>query len=187
MEYYRELKIEAETFDKIRNDINIVLQRTLGTMKEKDSMEGKVTIALDIKLIQEDICNFDPEIEGETRRILKPKFDHKVSSVLNIKSEKKGNIEPEMALEWDEESLSWVLKYVNNTEQRSMFDTDFQEGMNYYSQERTFIDMDLEKDCRNIMMIEGEVADETALPDLQNDDLEDDNDIDDDYNYGDVV
>lgn len=35
MEDYKELRIEADTFDKLRRDADIVLQRALGTMKEK--------------------------------------------------------------------------------------------------------------------------------------------------------
>lgn len=89
MQDCKELRIEAETFDKLRRDADIVLQRALGTMKEKESMEGKVTITIDIKLVPEFIPNFDPEVQGETRKILKPKFDHKVTSAINIKNEKK--------------------------------------------------------------------------------------------------
>ena len=32
MEDYKELRIEADTFDKLRRDADIVLQRALGTM-----------------------------------------------------------------------------------------------------------------------------------------------------------
>ena len=53
MEDYKELRIEADTFDKLRSDADIVLQRALGTMKEKESMDGKVTITIDIKLVPE--------------------------------------------------------------------------------------------------------------------------------------
>ena len=60
----KELRIEAETFDKLRRDADIVLQRALGTMKEKESMDGKVTITIDIKLVPEFIPNFDPEVQG---------------------------------------------------------------------------------------------------------------------------
>ena len=35
MQDCKELRIEAETFDKLRRDADIVLQRALGTMKEK--------------------------------------------------------------------------------------------------------------------------------------------------------
>lgn len=98
MENCKELRIEADTFEKLRRDANIVLQRALGTMKEKESMDGKVTISIDIKLVREYIPNYDPNVEGESREILKPKFDHKVTSAINIKNEEKGNVNPEMAM-----------------------------------------------------------------------------------------
>lgn len=158
MEDYRELKLEADTFDKLRRDTNIVLQKALGTMKEKESMEGKVTLSIDIKMTQEFIPNFDPNVEGETRKILKPKFEHKVTSAINIKNEEKGSMNPEMAMVWDEDTQSYVLRYVNNTDQRSMFDTDFQEVMN---QPDGAVE---DADFREVPLLEGEVADEGALP-----------------------
>lgn len=191
MEDYRELKIEAETFEKMRNDANYILQRALGAMKEKESMEGKVTIALDIKMVPEYIANYDPNIEGKTRKILKPKFEHKVTSAINIKNEKKGNIEPEMAMVWDEESQSYVLAYVNNTEQRSMFDTDFQQAMNRPNHDNG-IETSPDKDYLHVPLIEGEVADEGALPGPVADEgalpgpNKDDTD-DDEYGYDEVV
>lgn len=155
MEDCKELRIEADTFDKLRRDANIVLQRALGTMKEKESMEGKVSISVDIKMVPEFIPNYDPDIQGETRKILKPKFDHKVTSAINIKNEEKGSVNPEMAMVWDEDKQEYVLTYVNNTSQRSIFDTDFQEAMrepdNGVSGDQT-------------LLLNGEVVDERALP-----------------------
>lgn len=186
MEDCKELRIEADTFEKLRRDANIVLQRALGTMKEKESMEGKVSITVDIKLVQEYIPNFDPNIEGETRKILKPKFEHKVTSAINIKNEEKGSTNPEMTMVWDEDKQEYVLTYVNNTEQRSMFDSDFQEAMNQPE--------DSVEDAvfKEFPMLEGEVADESALPgptadgvsleDFHSDDVEDDG-----YGYEDAV
>ena len=102
MEDCKELRIEADTFEKLRRDTNIVLQKALGTMKDKGSAEGKVSIALEIKMVREFIPNFDPEIEGETREILKPKFEHKVTSAINIKNEEKGGVNPEMGADADD-------------------------------------------------------------------------------------
>ena len=186
MEDCKELIIEADTFEKLRRDTNIVLQKALGTMKDKGSMEGKVSIALDIKLVSEFIPNFDPDIEGETRQILKPKFEHKVTSAINIKNEEKGGVNPEMAMVWDEDSQSYVLRYVNNTDQRSMFDSDFQEAMN--RPEGSVEDADF----KEVLMLEGEVADESALPGPTSDryaleDFHDREDSPDDYGYEDVV
>ena len=145
----KELRIEAETFDKLRRDADIVLQRALGTMKEKESMDGKVTITIDIKLVPEFIPNFDSKVHGETRKILKPKFDHKITSAINIKSEEKGSVNPEMAMVWDEDKQEYVLTYVNNTEQRSIFDSDFQEAMNAPEDKES-----------GVPLLEGEVVDE---------------------------
>lgn len=68
MQDCKELRIEAETFDKLRRDADIVLQRALGTMKEKESMDGKVTITIDIKLVPEFIPNFDPAVQGGDKK-----------------------------------------------------------------------------------------------------------------------
>lgn len=179
MEDCKELRIEADTFEKLRRDADIVLQRALGTMKEKESMEGKVTITIDIKLVPDFIPNYDPQVKGETRKILKPKFDHKVTSAINIKNEEKGSVNPEMAMVWDEEKQEYVLTYVNNTEQRSIFDTDFQEAMN-------------EPKENELPLLEGEVVDETALPgpiegEVKIEDFrEDDEPEDDGYGYEDI-
>lgn len=186
MEDCKELRIEADTFDKLRRDTNIVLQKALGTMKDKGSMEGKVSIALDIKLVREFIPNFDPEVDGETREILKPKFEHKVTSAINIKNEEKGGVNPEMAMVWDDDKQEYVLTYVNNTEQRSIFDTDFKEAMN--QPEESVEDAEF----REMPLLEGEVADESALPGPTADgvSLEDFHRRDDDtdgYGYEDVV
>lgn len=179
MEDCKELRIEADTFEKLRRDADIVLQRALGTMKEKESMGGKVTITIDIKLVPDFIPNYDPQVKGETRKILKPKFDHKVTSAINIKNEEKGSVNPEMAMVWDEQKQEYVLTYVNNTDQRSIFDTDFQEAMN-------------EPKENELPLLEGEVIDETALPgpvegEVRIEDFrEDDEPEDDGYGYEDI-
>jgi len=182
----KELVIEADTFEKLRRDTNIVLQKALGTMKDKGSMDGKVSIALDIKLVREFIPNYDPDIEGETREILKPKFEHKVSSAINIKNEEKGSTNPEMAMVWDEDKQEYVLTYVNNTDQRTIFDTDFQESMN--RPEEVVGDAEYSE----TPLLEGEVADESALPGPTADryaleDFHDREDKPDDYGYEDAV
>lgn len=183
MEDCKELRIEADTFDKLRRDTNIVLQKALGAMKEKGSADGKLNIALDIKLVREFIPNFDPEVDGETREILKPKFEHKVSSAINIKNEEKGGVNPEMAMVWDDDKQEYVLTYVNNTEQRSIFDTDFKEAMN--QPEESVEDAKF----REMPLLEGEVADESALPGPTADgvSLEDFHEDVDDYGYEDVI
>lgn len=169
MENCVRLKIEGEIFDDLRKDINMALQKALKEMTDKDSDEGKISIAIDIKLDKESIPDYSSGQEGKPRDIVKPRFLHKVAHAINIKGERKGGINPEMAMVQDEDDKELVLTYVNNTEQRSIFDDDIQETMNRNSSEEN--------------LIEGVVADETALPGPIEDEARLSDFDEDDYGY----
>lgn len=129
-DYVKHLNFESDTFSDMKRDMNFVLQRLLGNMQEKGATEGSMTLKVDISLANEYIPNYDPEVEGESRKISKPKFKHKVTSAVQIKDEKSGNLDTEMELTFDEESGEYVMQPVANTEQRTIFDKDFQDNMN---------------------------------------------------------
>lgn len=129
--------------------------------------------------IAQNYCREFQKMYERNQGLLKPKFDHKVTSAINIKNEEKGSVNPEMAMVWDEQKQEYVLTYVNNTDQRSIFDTDFQEAMN-------------EPKENELPLLEGEVIDETALPgpvegEVRIEDFrEDDEPEDDGYGYEDI-
>ena len=129
-DYVKHLNFESDTFSDMKRDMNFVLQRLLGNMQEKGATEGSMTLKVDISLTNEYIPNYDLEVEGESRKISKPKFKHKVTSAVQIKDEKSGNLDTEMELTFDEESGEYVMQPVANTEQRTIFDKDFQDNMN---------------------------------------------------------
>ena len=129
-DYVKHLNFESDTFSDMKRDMNFVLQRLLGNMQEKGATEGSMTLKVDNILTTEYIPNYDPEVEGESRKISKPKFKHKVTSAVQIKDEKTGNLDTEMELTFDEESGEYVMQPVANTEQRTIFDKDFQDNMN---------------------------------------------------------
>ena len=89
----RSLHLQDETFSKLRDDANQVLQKLLANMAEKGSLEGKLTITVDVSFVQETVQNRDANIEGENRVVYTPRFQHKVGSVLQIKNEQKGGYE----------------------------------------------------------------------------------------------
>lgn len=134
-DYVKHLNFESDTFSDMKRDMNFVLQRLLGNMQEKGATEGSMTLKVDISLTNEYIPNYDPEVEGESRKISKPKFKHKVTSAVQIKDEKTGNLDTETELTFDEESGEYVMQPVANTEQRTIFDKDFQDNMNSPEQE----------------------------------------------------
>jgi hypothetical protein len=127
MNYYeQELHFNDELFDGMREDADRVLQKLLKNMVEKDSLEGKVTIGIDVTFSREFIPNFDPSINQETRMVLIPKFSHKVGSVMQIKNEAKGDRNCEgKELVWDEEKGEYVLRPISNTDQGTIFDVQF--------------------------------------------------------------
>ena len=125
--FEQNLHIADSAFERMQRDADRVLQKLLKNMVEKGSLEGSVTIKIDISLKQDFIKNTDPYIEGETRKILSPTFTHKIGSMMQIKDEAKGGINYEgMEMVWDDEPKEFVVKPIANTTQRSIFDADFQ-------------------------------------------------------------
>lgn len=117
------LHLEDSTFDKLRADANQVLQKLLSNMAEKGSLEGRMTITVDISFTEETVQNRDPDIEGAIRVVHTPKFQHKVGSVLQIKNEQKGDMNCDgMEMVWDDEKGEYILRPITGGEQMSIFD-----------------------------------------------------------------
>lgn len=166
MENIRELFLEDETFEDARQKFNTVLQRLFRSMIDTDSNEGSITLKMDVSMQTEFIPNHDPDVEGESRQIRLPQFAYKVSSSITVKDEQKGNKNPQMELVWDDKLQKYVLQYVANTDQRSIFDKDFQESMNGNGNgnAQDGIETTPERDYLNVGQLPGPVADEGALP-----------------------
>ena len=126
--YAKNLNISDEVFDSMRRDADRVLQKLIKNMIEKESFDGKITIGIDVMLTREYIKNRDPRIDGETRAVYIPKFVHKVGSVMQIKTDIKGEKDMEgMELVWDDEKAEYIIKPIANTEQMTIFDAEFRE------------------------------------------------------------
>lgn len=118
------LTLDSDTFSGMSRDYNFVLQRLLETMRDRDCDEGSITLNLKISLKSEYIPNYDPNVQGESREVKKPKFEHKISSSVKITDEKKGTLDTEMELVMDDDTGMYVLRPIVNTQQRSFFDDD---------------------------------------------------------------
>lgn len=127
--FMKALNFDSDTLGNAKRDANFVLQRLLGNMVEKGSTNGSLTLKIDVSFAQEYILNYDPKIDGESRKINKPSFKHKVTSTVQIKDEKVGIMYTEMELAFDESSGEYVLQPVADTAQKSIFDSDFKDNM----------------------------------------------------------
>ena len=123
--FMKALDLDSDTLGNAKRDVNFVLQKLIGNMVEKGSTNGSLTLKIDVSFTQEYIPNYDPKVEGESRKINKPSFKHKVTSTVQIKDEKAGSMDTEMELAFDEDSGEYVLQPVANTAQKSIFDSDF--------------------------------------------------------------
>ena len=125
--FMKALDFDSDTLGNVKRDMNFVLQRLIGNMMEKGSTNGSLTLKIDVSFTQEYIPNYDPKVEGESRKINKPSFKHKVTSTVQITDKKDGNMDTEMELAFDEDSGEYVLQPVANTAQKSIFDSDYEE------------------------------------------------------------
>lgn len=124
-EFEKKLDFDSDTFEDMKQDMNFVLQRLLGNMQEKETNEGSMTIKIDVTLVKEFIPNYDPDVKGESREVSKPQFKHKVTSAVKINDEKSGSFNNEMEMVMDEETGVFKLTPIANTQQRTIFDSDF--------------------------------------------------------------
>lgn len=126
-EFEKALDFDSDTFEDMKHDMNFILQRLVGTMQEKGAVEGSMTLKIDVTMVKEFIPNYDPDIPGETREVSKPQFKHKVTSAVKINDDKSGTFNNEMEMVMDEESGVFKLIPIANTQQRTIFDSDFQQ------------------------------------------------------------
>ena len=127
--FMKALDFDSDTLGNVKRDMNFVLQRLIGNMMEKGSTNGSLTLKIDVSFTQEYIPNYDPKVEGKSRKINKPSFKHKVTSTVQITDKKDGNMDTEMELAFDEDSGEYVLQPVANTAQKSIFDSDFEDNL----------------------------------------------------------
>ena len=108
------LTLDSTAFSKLKEDFNSILKKTLGNMQVKDSREATLTLKLNISLTDAEAPDFSVPYENAMRNIKKPRFDHKISSVMQIKNEESGSLKGEYELIWDEELGDWIMKPIDN-------------------------------------------------------------------------
>lgn len=120
------MTIASGAFEKMRGDFDKVLQNTLRNMEQKESSYAEIGVKLKITLIRSEVS--DGSGMYMTREILKPRFEHKVTSVMNIKDEEKGFFLGECELVWDKESDTYIAVPLSR-QMPLLPETDEEEGV----------------------------------------------------------
>lgn len=121
------LVLEGDAFNALKSDFNMVLRKTLANMQHKGADTAELKVSLKISLTQENALDQGAD---DDREVSVPKFDHKVSSVMQLKAEKSGSLGGVgWELMWDKELGQYVLVKIKDA-QRSLFD-DEEDGEDY--------------------------------------------------------
>ncbi len=99
----RDMFLESEVFEEARSNFNVALQKLIKQMLDGGVNDGSINLKVDVNLTTEYIPNTDPDVDGETRCIKKPKLDHKVTTQITLKNETKGSYTSQMELVFDED------------------------------------------------------------------------------------
>lgn len=116
------LSIESETFNSMKTDFNQILRKTLSTMIQKEGEKAEIKLTLKITLAQGTAPDLEECRYEADREIIIPKFEHKVSTVMQYKDEKSGHVGgAEYELVWDKDKNDYVMRPIKNA-QLTMFE-----------------------------------------------------------------
>lgn len=115
---YQEITMESETFSKIRESFNLLLQRLFQKMEQNHSDEGAITLKINLSIS----TDFIPDGNGSSREVHKPVLKYKIDTQVPVKDGFDGKNDTGMELVYDDELKRYVLKYVSEGGQQSIFD-----------------------------------------------------------------
>lgn len=107
-----ELTLNSSTFVALKADFDNALQKTLRNMQQKGSEAAEVKVSLKISFAKGVISGISPDNPEGQREMIIPQFDHKVSSVLQIKDEASGRLGGEFELVYDEVRKDYVMREI---------------------------------------------------------------------------
>ncbi len=117
------LSLNGSAFNALKADFDSILRNTLSNMELKGADSAEMSIKLKISLERDQTEDFDASYAGAMRDIIKPKFDHTVQSVLQIKDKKDGTLSGNYELVWDPKEQKYEMREITNR-QTSLFDND---------------------------------------------------------------
>lgn len=132
MQNWQEITLGSESFEQARNNFDMLLQKLFQKMEQNASDEGKITLVVNIKMDTE----FVPDPNGGTaRRVSKPVLKHKINTEVPVKDSFDGQRDTGMELAYDDELKRYVLKYVSDGAQASIFDPEYSDVINGTAEE----------------------------------------------------
>lgn len=108
------LNINSSVFESMKNDFNSVLKKTLGNMRSKQGEAAEISLKLKITLEEDNVPDLYSEDGNGRRDIVKPIFNHKVSSVMQIKEEESGSMKGNYELVYDKDKDDFIMRPIDD-------------------------------------------------------------------------
>lgn len=109
-----ELNLKGEAFTALRDDFDSILNRTIATMQMKHSREAAITLKLNVSLVTSYVPSPTRDDPNHHREVEMPRFNHKISSVMQIKSQLEGVFNRNCELIWNEATEEFLLVPIND-------------------------------------------------------------------------
>lgn len=110
------LSMNSDVFLSLRSNFDEVLKKVLQSMLEQKNNTAEINVKLKIEL-EKSCINVS---YNDQREIVKPKFQHKVTSTLQVKNEQSGCFNEAYELVWDDTTEKYILTEIK-TGQTSLF------------------------------------------------------------------
>lgn len=104
-----QISLKGDTFQSLKEDFDIILDRTLGNMHMKGAEDAVISLKLSVSLVKANAM-----VQGNCTSITRPSFKHEISSVMQVKDKKTGALTGDYQLVWDEDEGKFVMKKIED-------------------------------------------------------------------------
>lgn len=121
----QKLSLSENTFEQMKADFDSILNRTIGNMEMKGASEATVTMKLIISLEKTTTYTDHGPLD-----VTRPVFKHDISSVMQVKDKKSGQLDEEMALVFDDTTGEYILRPIRDGQMTmdDIIDADYEEA-----------------------------------------------------------
>ena len=120
----KQLGIDSEIFDELREHFDAVLQRTFSNMQRKGCDSADISIKLTITVDKFEEVYRDRYGEMQRSMIQKPSFAHKVSASMKIKDTEQGFFKEDYELVYNGDVDEFILVPIMDRQTRMMFEEE---------------------------------------------------------------
>ena len=117
------LSMSDDTFAAMKADFDSVLNDTIINMEDKKADLAELTLKLKIILSEAETVDEEVVAYEAMREIIKPKFEHKISSVMQIKDSRNGKLDGDYELVYDRQTGRYKLRELTHG-QTSLYDQE---------------------------------------------------------------